>query len=754
MNIILLKNSLFFICVVMCFYGQFSVAASTVSSQKENLSPVTVADTITMTRLVDPDVALAPFLGLEFNYSPDKEHFIIVTRRGNLATDKNEYRLILYRSQDVRDFLSQNGDGRHKIPRPSGKILSIVSTPSNVGTARQHGVRNVTWLADNKTLAFIGDTGTAPGQVFTIDIKSGKVQKLTQHPRSVMAFKIHASPNGLLYLAKEEVHDPDWAKTSFVVGTKSLMELANPTKEISSEKYFRFYWKPLDDDKSARGVGEVFPAFSPPKFWLSPDAKWIMTFMSQEKAPPRSWLEKYPPLKSSLPLKLAIENFDDLVMKPSLLLFPQFFLTNIITGERDIVFDAPTGFLLGHADPAALWLPDGEHVILTNIFRPVTAPPKAGAKITPEIVEYNVHTKRAVPVTTLSGPDTPGKGRFTNILYGDESLTVEYRMPDRTLLSERYAKRKGGWQRLDRKGLETAEGPSWPLDLRLSIEEDLTKAPNLHAKNDRTGQEKTITDLNPQLRGLQFGPAAEYYWTDRDGRQWRGGLIYPPGHERGKRYPLVIQYGYFFPGKFLIDGPVPTGAYAAQALAGKGMMVLQMQQPLDVMGQAAELDAYRAGTEAVIDKLHGEKLIDRKRVGLVGFSRSGLYVEHMLLFSDYEIVAATIADGATLNISTFLLLYGMRPPGLAQMEKMIDNLKPWADQFSAWKDRISTLNLGNITTPLRFERYLDNMNYNFSYWDAYVFLRRMHKPVELMIFPKSDHNMISPRERLEQNHIK
>lgn len=71
--------------------------------------------------------------------------------------------------------------------------------------------------------------------------------------------------------------------------------------------------------------------------------------------------------------------------------------------------------------------------------------------------------------------------------------------------------------------------------------ESLNRPPEIVVSDLKTGKERLITDLNPQLEKFEFGRVEEIEWTDRMGRKWRGSLFYPPDYEAGKRYPLVIQ---------------------------------------------------------------------------------------------------------------------------------------------------------------------------------------------------------------------
>src|SRR5712692_2904510 len=64
--------------------------------------PVTVADSIQMTRLGDPSYTAGdPSNGLVARFSPDGKRFVVVLRKGNLEANTNEYFMVLFQTSEV-----------------------------------------------------------------------------------------------------------------------------------------------------------------------------------------------------------------------------------------------------------------------------------------------------------------------------------------------------------------------------------------------------------------------------------------------------------------------------------------------------------------------------------------------------------------------------------------------------------------------------------------------------------------------------
>ena len=147
-------------------------------------SPLTMADSIEMKRLVDTGAMFNLRGGLVLDFSPDGKHFHIVTRRGNVESGLNDYELLLYAVDSVLEFV--NDPTTDALPEPA--VLFRASTSSNHGVMRQHAIRRVIWLADGKHLLFIADPGDEPAQIHSVNIESPGATRLSNHPRAILDF--------------------------------------------------------------------------------------------------------------------------------------------------------------------------------------------------------------------------------------------------------------------------------------------------------------------------------------------------------------------------------------------------------------------------------------------------------------------------------------------------------------------------------------------------------------------------------------
>ncbi|NJO13278.1 MAG: hypothetical protein HC872_07250 [Gammaproteobacteria bacterium] len=296
-----------------------------------------------------------------------------------------------------------------------------------------------------------------------------------------------------------------------------------------------------------------------------------------------------------------------------------------------------------------------------------------------------------------------------------------------------------------------------PVQLRTT--ETLDTPREIEAFDVRTGRRRIITDLNPQLRALTLGHAEPFAWQDRMGRWFDGTLVFPPGHVPGSRSALVIQEYWYSAGQFVVHGsPASLSApFAARALANRGLLVLQMDATAPRLQSLEERMAGRSSVacdeedvcaavalEGAIDALSAAGLVDPGRVGLVGWSRSGMHVLHAITFSDYPIAAASIADGAVLTPWMYVLTYG-RQGGMSFFErKDTVGASFWGEGIKRWQERSPAFHLDRIRSPLRYEHY---GTYPPGSWDTFALLKRHSRPVEMIHLPLGTHTLEDPLAR-------
>ncbi|RDS85060.1 hypothetical protein DWU98_03750 [Dyella monticola] len=736
--------------------------SSRVAAASTHKRPFTVIDSIDMTKIVDPAPSYTDGGQQEFNRSPDGQKFVVVLRRGHLATDEVEDDLVLFKTKDILTFLN----AKRPQKRPPGEILAVFRSSSGKAP-----IESVRWQG-NATLAFIGRTGKQEaGQLYSLNLRTHALNKLTDTPAGVFTFDLDRQ-GALVYSAPVF---PDWTERNrrgYVVGPTTIKNLTITNPRNGDIRDLAFFLRKSNSSVPVRldtGLNWVATAFGtlplPNEISISPDGRWAI-LLATARSIPLSWAnytfvqdnlcsedhwchmatEPWPPTQQ---LRAALD-----ALAPTTALAPrafwakEFLLLDMAHATIRPLLNAPGDLGWG---TQIRWSADSKEVILGTSYLPLDVPKGselARRKAAPAVVEVDVPSgtyarigdreSSISSVRWLAGGDV----RIEWLDKATASPQVKY-----------YRERGHRWVEISASLVRWA-----PPRLALQIEEDLNTPPEIMASDRETSRKGVITDLNPQLRGLTLGHGEIFEWQDRMGRRYRGALILPPGFRPGRHYPLVLQTEFFYPHEFLVDGPggIPT-AYAARALANKGMVVLQMPPHTLSPSQAdskdltwrydrdAENPKFVAKMEGAIDELSDRGFIDRTRVGLIGFSRAGMNVQYALTFSKYPIAAATIADSVQATPFAYVLDFGIPyPAGMADFEQQMIGAELWGDGIQKWIKRSPAFHLDKVCTPLRLEL---NGTHVPEFWDMYVLLKRHQRPVEMIHLPLGAHQLVHPLYR-------
>jgi dipeptidyl aminopeptidase/acylaminoacyl peptidase len=333
---------------------------------------------------------------------------------------------------------------------------------------------------------------------------------------------------------------------------------------------------------------------------------------------------------------------------------------------------------------------------------------------------------------------TPITSQMLNdILSGWRSYEVELFAQRRGAAEVKLSADK--WSKEEKN--ETSKPP-----IEVTRAEDMNTPQKLYVADPKTGQKALLLDLNPQFSQLDMAKVEAVTWKGADGQEARGGLYFPLDYVSGKRYPLVIQTHGWFPDKvFMIDGPYSSG-FAAQPLAARGVVVLQAHYAKglpEVTATSKEAPGEMASYEGAIDYLDRRGLIDRDRVGILGFSRTLYHVAYALTHSKYHFAAAVLEDGVTESYLEYLTF-----PGVQREGPEIYGGPPFGETQASWINNSPNFNLDKVNTPVRVMEH--GRVGALAQWEWFAGLKLLHKPVDMVVLPNAigEHLLRKPWEQL------
>jgi dipeptidyl aminopeptidase/acylaminoacyl peptidase len=689
-------------------------AARPRSTEKKRF--MTQADSIRMSLIAGPnsDRSYANALTREFaTFSPDGKNFVVLLKRGNLANNTNEYSMLLFRTDQIPSGA-----------QPKTLVKMAASSP-------REAINSVAWLSDNDTILFLGENPGETSQLHSVECSTGAVKKLTSHPTNLVAFSSNQDGREIVYAAEKApkpVLTDNVLRHGFVVHDEKMADLIAGEVTDVDDNVDLFVLRPgtatarslMVPTELEGGLGRL------PDFSVSPDGRYVIAKLNLSNLP-ESWRQ----YKGEALLSQVLSHK---VAKGAASWVFRYGLIDIESGKGWVLLDAPVGY---HGSEVA-WSPDSTSVILTGMYLPLADPDQAKPAVatgTTFVVEVDVKSLKYSKIANQNLKFIAWNAPTHVVIFEKRRSELSREAPS----NQSYQKDKADWKELDNN-----RAPDVLRVPEIVAEQSLNDPPKIVARNRKTGEKYLVLDPNPQFTEIEFGRVEDIKFTIGDGSEVHSGLYFPPDFISSKKYPLVVQTHGFDPNGFWIDGSFTT-AFAAQALAARGFLVLQVPDLHKWAETPEEAPQMSDVLERAIATVEKRGILDRGRIGIIGFSRTGLYVNYMITHKGTHFAAAVVADGTDAGYSSFIQFLNAAPYTASDSESIIGGL-PWGPAISLWLERSPEFRLEKVETPLLLQPL---SSYTLTcQWATYAALRRLGKPVEMLYLPKGTHILQQPWERM------
>ena len=169
--------------------------------------------------------------------------------------------------------------------------------------------------------------------------------------------------------------------------------------------------------------------------------------------------------------------------------------------------------------------------------------------------------------------------------------------------------------------------------------------------------------------------------------------------------------------------------------------------PTGFPGGLVEAYNWMAMVESGADYLVSQGIVDKTKVGVIGFSRTSWKTDFMLTHSDFKFAAASSADGGLYNYGGYWL-WNLR--GFMEDAEAMMGGPPYGPTLENWLKYAPASNAQHVQCPILME-YSGYGHSPFGPLIAFEFftaLDRQKKPVELFFYPLGDHPLDTPSERI------
>jgi dipeptidyl aminopeptidase/acylaminoacyl peptidase len=678
--------------------------------------PVTTPDSIGMTLLAD-DRYYAGYSpsGPTAVFSPDGRQFVVVLRKGVVERNTNSCRIVLWQAAAA-------------MRSPLPETVAVMESSSN-----RQAIEQVKWLDDNETLAFLGESPGENRQLYLLNVRTQSLRKLTNSDNGIVAYDITGNGAAIAYtteLPKESIFNSRADREGVLVTTQHFVNLINASNGGGvylqhRQLYFQTVGLPPRRITLADDVGFDYAPH------LSPDGKHFV-IAANPFSIPSDW-KTYNEADSDLQ---RLVNTPVSAGDNSWLL--RYWLVDTDVGSARILLNAP---ISRRKFSNVAWLPDSRSVALQGVFLPLSNVAEGellARQRTAFSVEVQVMDER---IDKISQEDVALVGwdpKLERLVFKVASANADVQSfaESRPPALEYFRKDKTGWKKTTQR--------SGGVKPEIVLYEGINLPPKLYAVLPGTNKKTLLLNLNPQFAQLDLAKVEEVHWLDGDGQPVTGGLYIPPHHVAGDREALVIQTHGWNKNRFWMDG-ASTSGYAAQAMAARGLVVLQVDEKPHTPQTFADVQRMVSIVENAIEYLDRRSLIDRARVGIIAFSYTGTYVKYALTHSKYHFSAAAVSDDN--DVGYFQYIMDSNNAGSREtIYRSINGGFPFGDGLKSWILRTPAFNADRNETPTRI---LVHAPGSVAWeWEWFVALRLLKKPVEMIYMQDGEHVLERPWERL------
>jgi dipeptidyl aminopeptidase/acylaminoacyl peptidase len=682
---------------------------------------------------VDPATCIRVkyFASDSIRISPDGKRVAYLVKSANLDSNENDYALYV-------EDLSKHG---------------LVANAPLITTL---DAAQLTWIGDGRQIALLSRQAGSIA-VMLVDTTTGQIQVIARAPTDIREFSIDREGKTLVFATEEprssaeEVPSQKDHERGFRIPFRKASESSELerrvflTRRIGIEEWTEPAPVVLESPFTKKSV-TILPYTYSLRLSLSPNGRFVLVSYLVSDGIPQEWLQSkwvQEIVNSSGPLLITV-------------------LHDLKSGATAMPFRSPWAYSI-----TPLWSPDSG-----SFLESASAP--AGSKLESEDEQSGKRGNAHLFSVDLSGKNV----RVATGYSGARVLPLSWNSNDEAAIQidsttvVTVARDSDGWHNTSTLRLPLDErfhcfGLATDGHTFVGSFESPTDSPRLFLFRSGEPEVTPFADINPRLRELPMANTEEVRWKTSSGYEVTGLLFKPATYTRGSRYPLVIQTQPNYGGYVCDSGEFHFPSFCPQPLASAGIVYLirtmgdnqrrmddQPRYPKGYPGGIGEAAFYMDVWDSAVETLSKEGIVDRSKVGIIGFSRTGWYTEFALAHGTVPYAAATLADNVQYSLAEYWLLHS--ESYMRGADAMYGG-PPYGKGLANWQKYSVSFALENIKTPILLETmghsvpYLNQQAPPISMsavFDVFAGLNQLGKPVEWYYYPDEEHTPDHPLARL------
>lgn len=568
------------------------------------------------------------------------------------------------------------------------------------------------WAPDGSQVAFLSSREGAP-QIWIVDGPGAQPERLTSAPGGVMSFQW--SPNGrqLFYLTrnpKKGAFESQRAADSGIVINKwdfVIYKLLNSSAFLELDQTTELWML----NRASKQAEPLMTDASVNQFAVAPDGQRIAVVFQ------------------------AVPGLSNQRTDVSVLTLQPRQAQVILRGSGGQDWDDTSSY------SNVMWAPGGNELCVS--FRAM----RKRWQAKPQVGVYSFDRAQFTPI--------PGLERL--VQYTPKFSWIQ---PDRLFMEDSRRASRGLYALSIATGQVTTMGEHRGSESRFSFSKDgsamafaresTLEPPEIVISRTPFSNSRQVTNLNGQVQGVTLPRAERAHWKSTDGVEVEGWLIKPPDFRANRKYPLIVIVhggpGVAVPDEWemYFEWPYPYRLFSLKGYVvllpnyrGTGSYTAEFSTPKDLAGEPV------ADIVTGIRYLINQGWVDTTRVGITGHSHGGWLGPKVLVTHPEMFRAGSFAEGGTDYISA----YGQMPGWLNLNIHDYYNGAPPYSSPQHYIDKSPIFHVAGLTAPVLLEfgdqsLAPQGMEFHSALWRCGV-------PSELIIYPRTGHNMTRPGQEAE-----